>query len=327
MILAGDIGGTKTVLGLFEESGGTLHMSHNGEYASAAHPSLEVIVADFLGRVQTAPPRAACFGIAGPVVAGRAQLTNLSWVVDARHLAQALPATRVTLLNDLQATALGALRLEERELHVLNRGTPPAEPSTIAVIAAGTGLGEAYLFWDGTAWRPGASEGGHVDFAPRNADESALLDFLRERFHGHVSYERILSGPGLANLYAFERQRRGVAEPGRLSARTAGGDAAAAIAAEALTGGDAACVAALGRFVEIYGSEAGNLALKLFALGGVYVAGGIAPKILEVLEDGRFMRAFAAKGRFAPMLAAIPVTVVLNPRAALIGAAHFAARQ
>ncbi|MCW5773333.1 MAG: glucokinase [Rhodospirillaceae bacterium] len=323
MILAGDIGGTKTVLGLFEEGGAGLRLERETEYPSAAYASLEAMIAEFLKEPARVPLHRACFGIAGPVVGGRAKLTNLPWVVETRGLAEALQTARIALLNDLQATALGAIHLEPSALHVLNPGKPRSEPATIAVIAAGTGLGEGFLFWDGTRHRPGASEGGHVDFAPRNAAEGELLDFLRARFGGHVSYERVLSGPGLVHLYEFERRRSGAPEPDWLAPRLANGGAAA-VAEVALAGQDPACVSALQRFAAIYGSEAGNLALKVFALGGVFVAGGIAPKILPALGDGAFMQAFTAKGRFAPLLGDIPVRVVLNPRAALIGAAHFA---
>lgn len=323
MILAGDIGGTKTILGLFERSGGALALLHERTYASAAHPSLEAMMADFLGAGGAASVTAACFGVAGAVLGGRAKLTNLPWTASREGIAELLPSARVSLVNDVQATGFGALHLGPAALHVLNEGAAPAEPGNIAVIAAGTGLGEGFLFWDGARYRPVASEGGHADFAPRSETEVALYRFLAAR-SGRVSYERLLSGPGLAALYEFERARRGGAPSATLAARLAAGDPAAAVTDAALAREDESCIEALDRFCEIYGAEAGNLALKVLAVSGVIVAGGIAPRILPALRDGAFLKAFTAKGRFGEMLARIPVKVVLETRVALIGAAHLA---
>ena len=322
MILAGDIGGTKTILGLFERSG--LAPLRERTYASAAQPSFEAMIADFLGAGGAASVTAACFGVAGAVLGGRAKLTNLPWTASRDGVAALLPKARVALVNDVQATGFGALHLGPAALHVLNEGAAPAEPGNIAVIAAGTGLGEGFLFWDGARWRPAASEGGHADFAPRSETEVALYRFLAARFD-RVSYERILSGPGLATLYEFERARSGRAPSPALAARLAAGDPAAAVTEAALAREDECCIAALDRFCEIYGAEAGNLALKVLATSGVIVAGGIAPRILPVLANGTFLRGFTAKGRFAEMLARVPVKVVLETRVALIGAAHLAA--
>jgi glucokinase len=324
VILAGDIGGTKTILGLFEEAGPNLNALSSGEYRTTHFSSLEEIIAAFLGPERSESVHAACFGVAGPVVSGRAMLTNLGWSIEEAALAAALPAADIALINDVQATAIGALHLELNELHVLNEGAKRTEPANIAVIAAGTGLGEGFLFWDGTRYHAGASEGGHVDFAPRNATECELLRVLRVRLGRHVSYERLLSGSGLTAIYQFAREHSGRAEPPWLSARLANGDVAAVIADAALAGDDSVCKAALECFVEIYGAEAGNLALKVLALGGVFVAGGIAPKILAEIRRGAFMRAFTAKGRFAPLLSTIPVKIVLNRTAALLGAAYHA---
>lgn len=324
MILAGDIGGTKTILGLFERRAGAPALRRESTYASAAYPSLEAMIADFLGAGGAAAVSAACFGVAGAVLGGKVKLTNLPWTASRDGIAALLPGARVALVNDMQATAFGALTLGPDRLHVLNEGAPPAAPGNIAVIAAGTGLGEGFLFWDGARYRPAASEGGHADFAPRGESEVALYRFLAARF-GRVSYERILSGPGLATLYEFERARSGGAPSAALAARFAAGDPAAAVTEAALAREDACCVAALDRFCAIYGAEAGNLALKVLAVSGVFVAGGIAPRILPVLGNGAFLQAFTAKGRFAEMLARVPVKVVLETRVALIGAAHLAA--
>lgn len=326
MILAGDIGGTKTILGLFEQSGGPLAAVREHTYASAAAPSLEAMIADFLGAGGAASVTAACFGVAGAVLGGQVKLTNLPWTARRDGVAALLPKARVALVNDVQATAFGALKLSPDKLHVLNEGTPPAEPGNIAVIAAGTGLGEGFLFWDGARYRPVATEGGHTDFAPRSEEEIELYRFLAARF-GRVSYERILSGPGLAALHDFERARSGRAPSPALAARLAAGDPAAAVTEAALAREDECCIAALDRFCEIYGAEAGNLALKTLATSGVVIAGGIAPRILPVLTKSAFLETFTAKGRFAEMLARIPVKIVLEPRAALIGAAYLAAER
>lgn len=323
MILAGDIGGTKTILGLFERDGGALAPVCEHTYASAAAPSLEAMIADFLG-AKGGAVTAACFGVAGAVLDGKAKLTNLPWTASRDGVAALLPGARVALVNDVQATAFGALHLEPGQLHVLNAGTTPGEPGNIAVIAAGTGLGEGFLFWDGARHRPVATEGGHADFAPRGEEEIALWRFLAVRF-GRVSYERILSGPGIAALHDFERARSGRAPSPALAARLAAGDPAAAVTEAALAREDECCVAALDRFCEIYGAEAGNLALKTLAVSGVFVAGGIAPRILPVLTKSAFLEAFTAKGRFADMLARVPVKVVLETRVALLGAAYLAA--
>jgi glucokinase len=325
MILAGDVGGTKTALALYELSTGGLRQLRTASFASRDHQSLHDILAEFLQPERGHPLRAACFGVPGAVVDGRVHTTNLPWVVEEQALADFLKAPHVRLLNDLEATAYGALFVHADEVAVLNAGTPPKHLGNMAVIAAGTGLGEAMLYSDGTHHHPIASEGGHVEFAPLNDEQIDLLRHLRARF-GHVSYERVLSGPGLHNIYSFLRDREPAGEPGWLAQELAGTDPSATIAAHGLSGDNALCVEALDLFSCIYGAEAGNLVLKCLALGGVFVAGGIAPKILAVLQNGNFMRGFVDKGRFADLMRGIPVKVVLNAGAPLLGAAHFALR-
>ena len=327
MILAGDIGGTKTALGLFEPAPGAggLRALRRSVFPSREHGSLEELVARFLG-AERPPIEAACFGVAGAVVEGAVRATNLPWVVETQALREASGARRVRLMNDLEAAAYGMLFLPPESLAVLQPGERRLFGGNLAVIAAGTGLGEAMLLHDGERHHPVASEGGHAGFAPRTEEEIELLRFLRGRFDGHVSWERVLSGPGLRSLYEFERARSGVAEPSWLSERLAEGDGAAAVSGAALTGKDPVCGRALARFATLYGVEAGDLALRCVALGGVCLGGGIAPKILPALQAGGFLEAFAAKGRFGPLLRSLPVRVALDPEVPLLGAAQFALR-
>ena len=261
--------------------------------------------------------------MAGVVVDGSVTITNLPWTLEANALRHAIPSPEVTLLNDLEATAWGLMQLAPAQFVALQDG--PERRGHRALIAAGTGLGEALIVADGPRDLVIASEGGHADFAPRTEEQSALLEYLRRRFD-HVSYERVLSGPGLLNIYHFLRDTRGRVEPRWLADRLQAGDASAVISEVGLAGGDPNCVEALEMFASIYGAEAGNLALKVVALGGVYVAGGIAPKIRSVLAGGRFVAAFRDKGRFAPVLKSIPVRLALEPRAPLLGAAFVASR-
>ncbi|HVA40554.1 MAG TPA: glucokinase [Candidatus Binataceae bacterium] len=261
----------------------------------------------------------------GPIIGGVSHATNVPWTMEERALARALGVPGARLINDLEATAYGMLHLKESEIAVLQRGDPPAARAPIAVIAAGTGLGEAGLvpLEDGR-WRSVATEGGHADFAPRGREQIELLEYLSGEFD-HVSFERVLSGPGLVNIYRFLKKRTPEAEPQWLADEFARAtDAAAVISETALKGGDPRCVEALRIFVDVYGAEAANLALKFMALGGVYVGGGIAPKILAALVAGGFVRAFLAKGRLDKVLARIPLRVSLNPAAGLIGAARCA---
>jgi glucokinase len=322
MILAGDIGGTSTRVALFEVEGDRLVSRVQTNFPSAKYPGLEAILAEFQ-QANRARVEVACFGIAGPVRQGRVQTPNLTWVVDARQLSRQLGLEQVTLINDLESTAYGIAALGKLDFAVLNEGAP-VEKGSRAVIAAGTGLGEAALHWDGTLHRPFASEGGHADFAPRDEMETELLLHLRKRF-GHVSYERVVSGPGLLNLYEFLRESGRGSEPEWLSERLRREDPSAVIATAALEKSSELCVLALERFVSSYGAEAGNLALKVLATGGVYVGGGIAPKILPKLKEPFFLEAFLDKGRYRQLMEAIPVKVILNDRTALLGAARHAA--
>jgi glucokinase len=323
MILAGDIGGTKTVIGLFEEAGYGLRAIREETFPSQNYSTLEEILNQFLGHESHASLHAACFGVAGPVIEGQSKTTNLLWELDERTLGDALHVPRVRLLNDLEATAYGMLHLEPTDLCTLQPGLP--RKGNIAVIAAGTGLGEAILHWDEDRHHPIATEGGHTDFAPRSDLEVELLRYL-QREYGHVSYERLLSGPGLFNIYRFLRDSGAASEPEWLRQRLAEDDAGAVISEFGLTGNDPLCTKALDLFASIYGAEAGNLTLKAFAIGGVYIGGGIAPKILPALQNGTFTRAFTDKGRFADLLRSIEAKVALNLRTPLIGAAHYGLR-
>ncbi|MFQ6022956.1 MAG: glucokinase [Acidiferrobacterales bacterium] len=326
MILAGDIGGTKTVIALFEETGGNLREVRGATFPSKEHGSLEEILEKFLHDESDPALQVGCFGVAGPVINGKSKTTNLPWELDEQALAKAIGARRVKLLNDLEAAAFGMLHLKPDEFCVLNEGAEPKRQGNIAVVAAGTGLGEAMLIWDGEKHHPVASEGGHADFAPRNAQEIELLNYLSDKYRGHVSYERILSGPGFFNLYTFLRQSNGTPEPDWLKEKLQSGDPSAIVTEVGLAGKDPVCVRSLELFASIYGAEAGNLALKCLAMGGVLIGGGIAPKILPALESGRFTDGFKDKGRYAALMQSMPVKVALNPRAPLIGAAHYTLR-
>jgi len=321
LILAGDIGGTTTRLAFFRVAATGLETVAQSNYASRGHGSLAAIVQAFVSEQQLVPVRA-CFGIAGPVRAGRVLTPNLPWLVDGSELAELLGLERICLLNDLQANAYGIPLLAEEDFATLNPGQP--DPTgTIAVISAGTGLGETTALWDGTAHRPLASEGGHADFAPRTELEAELLLYLRAE-HGRVSCERVLSGPGLRNIYRFLRDSRRVPETQDVVAEMQQGDPAAAISRAALAGSCPLCGQALDLFISLYGAEAGNLALRSLATGGVYVGGGIAPKIIGRLQGPVFMHAFTAKGRLSPLLETIPVRVIRNERTALLGAGRCA---
>jgi glucokinase len=330
MILAGDVGGTKSNLALFTIKSGQLSPVVERTLASKDYAGLEDLVREFLGHVSSKKPpvsidqiSSACFGVAGPVVGDRCETPNLPWVISAQGLRQTLGLKAVKLVNDLEATGYGIASLSGDEFITLNEGSF-GEKGNAALIAAGTGLGEAMLYWDGEDFIPIASEGGHADFAPRNALEIELLRYLLDRLD-RVSYERVLSGPGLLNIYNFLKDSGYGDEPGWLTERLEQGDASAEISKAALANENALCVQAQDMFVSIYGAEAGNLALKVKAVGGVYVGGGIAPKIIDKLRDGTFMRAFSRKGRLSPVLEAMPVRVILDPRTALYGAARFAA--
>jgi glucokinase len=319
MLLAGDIGGTKTNLALYDPATG-LTPTAQQTFKSARYPSLKAVVADFLADVGL-PVDRAVFGVAGPVVGGRASATNLPWLIDEAALREALGLEGVRLLNDLEATAYGIPHLSPGDLFPLNDA--PARSGTKAVIAPGTGLGEAILFYQGGHYHVIPSEGGHADFGPTNLLEIRLLRYLIGKF-GHVSYERVASGKGLPNIYAFLKKNRYAEEtPEMRKALRKATDPTPIIVQKAMAGECELSMATLNTFVSVLGAEAGNLALKVMATGGVYLGGGISPKILGKLKDGTFMAAFVNKGRFAELLAQIPVYVIMNERTALLGAACY----
>ncbi|NIO09330.1 MAG: glucokinase [Deltaproteobacteria bacterium] len=325
MILAGDVGGTKTLIGLFEKEGTQLRSLGMETYPSEDFGALEEILRKFLSRNNRPALQTACFGVAGPVVAGHSKTTNLPWELDESILEAELQVSRVKLLNDLEAAAYAMPHLPQSELACLQQGLK--REGNIAVIAAGTGLGEAGLYWDGKNHHAIASEGGHADFAPRNDLEMELLKYLVPKFGGHVSYERVLSGDGLYNIYQFLRDSGHSKEPAWLAQRLAeSGDPPAVVSEAGLSGRAQICSEALNLFSSIYGAEAGNLVLKFLAVGGLYVAGGIAPKILPTLQNGRFIKGFTDKGRFSELMTNTEVQIALNPRAPLLGAAQFALR-
>jgi glucokinase len=286
---------------------------------------LEAIVREFLADVNL-PVDRACFGVAGPVVAGTAQVTNLPWKMNEVGLKQAFGWTAARLLNDLDSVAYAVPILEPGDLHTLNAATPVAH-GNIAVIAPGTGLGEAFLTWEGTRYRAHASEGGHASFAPSNQLEIGLLNYLRERMgHGHVSFERVCSGLGIPNIYDYLKESGYAEEPSWLAdALATAADPTPVIMNSALGQGQPCelAIATLKTFVAILGAEAGNLALKVLSTGGVYLGGGIPPRIISALVDPAFLEAFRSKGRFRELLEKMPVHIILNPKAALLGAASY----
>jgi glucokinase len=321
LLLAGDIGGTKTNVAVFSPEDGPRAPLAEATFPSADYPSLEALVREFLSQVDLKVEWAS-FGVAGPVAAGRSTITNLPWVMEERQLQEALNLSSVRLLNDLDAIAHAVPFLEPDDLHTLNVGQP-APGGAMAVVAPGTGLGEAFLTWDGSRYRPHASEGGHADFAPTNLSEVELLHYLQGRF-GHVSYERVCSGRGLPNIYAYLKDSGYADEPDWLTEQLAAADDPTPVIVNAALDEERPCelcVATLSAFVSILGAEAGNLALKVLATGGVYLGGGIPPRILPALEQERFMEAFRRKGRMSDLLARVPVHVILNPKVALLGAA------
>jgi glucokinase len=320
LLLAGDIGGTKTALAVYSAARGPRAPILEAEFLSARYASLGVVVREFLAGSDLSIERAS-FAVAGPVVAGSSKVTNLPWLLAEGDLAEELQVRSVHLLNDLEAIALALSVARPGDLHPLNTGEPLAG-GALAVIAPGTGLGESFLIWDGTRYRAFPSEGGHADFAATSELEAGLCVHLLGRF-GHVSVERVCSGPGLLNIYQYLRDAGHAPESAELARGLAGGkDEPRLICDAALRrpNPDSLSRAALELLVSILGAEAGNLALKVLSTGGLYLAGGIPPRILPALGDGRFMRAFVAKGRMGDMLARVPVHVV-TLRAALLGAA------
>jgi|SRR6516164_2578487 glucokinase len=326
MILAGDVGGTKTVLAVLEPGAGpspVMTVVREAVLPSREIDSLENAVEAFLLGAPRLSVAAACLGVAGPVIDGRTVTTNLPWEVHERRLTAAAHAP-TRLINDLEAAGHGVLTLAPEQFLTLQAGVPKPG-ANMALIAAGTGLGQALLIAEGQDYRVIASEGGHADFAPHDEVDVDLLRFLRAEF-GHVSWERVVSGPGLHNIYRFLQMRAGHAAPEWLRERLQREDPSAVVGEVGLQGRDPVCVEALDRFVTLYGAQAGNLALASLALAGVVLAGGIAPKIRSKLGKGRFMQAFLGKGRLDALLSQIPVRVVLDERAPLWGAARVATR-
>jgi glucokinase len=322
MFLAGDIGGTNTRVAFFEGDPSHLTPVVIEVFPSRQHSGPEEIARKFLTKNKH-PIESACFGIAGPVRDGRAETPNLPWVVESRNIASEIGLPVVHLINDLEANAHGIAVLAQTDFVTLNEGA--ARPTgNRGLISAGTGLGEAGLLAEGGEYRPFPSEGGHVDFAPRSALEIELLLHLLQRFD-HVSYERVLSGPGLFNIYQFLRDTGRYPEPAWLAEQISAGDGSAVVSRSGLEGTSEICTKALDIFCSIYGSEAGNLALKLVATGGMFIGGGIAPRIIKKLAGPAFMKAFVSKGRISTLLESIPVLVITNDKTALLGAGRVAA--
>jgi len=319
VILAGDVGGTKTHLALFEDNFPLKGIAEE-TFLSKNYSSLSEIVALFLKKIQKMPVLA-CFGVAGPVENGKCKATNLPWLIEVDQLREELKINNVFLINDLEATAWGLDCLEEKEFFTF-QPNKEKRVANRALIAAGTGLGEAGLFWDGKSYIPFPSEGGHVDFAPRSELEMELLRYLQKKY-GHVSYERVISGPGIYDLYRFLIDMQLEKEPEWLHDRILRQDPPRVITESALKKECRVCVRTVEWFVSLYGGEAGNLALKLFAESGVYIGGGIAPKILPFFKEGGFLKAFLAKGRFSALLAKIEIRIVLNENTALLGAGRY----
>jgi len=319
LILAGDIGGTKTTLALFSTEKGINSPLTEQTYASQDHPGLSVIIDDFLSN-RDEHPRSACFGVAGPVVSNTVQTTNLPWVISSEQLKAQHGFTQADLLNDLQAIAASTPYLPEKDLFTIQPGIP--EPNgAIGVIAPGTGLGEAFLIWDGNGYTPCASEGGHVDFAPTDEIQSELLTFLKTEYE-HVSYERVCSGMGIPNIYTFFNSLPDNSASPDIARRVKDADDPTPVIVQAAMDTTCpVCEKTLDMFIAILGSATGNLALKVMSTGGLYIGGGIPPRILNVLDSDNFRSHFQSKGRLSTHLEKMPVHVITNPKAALLGAA------
>ncbi len=323
MILAGDIGGTKTVLAIYQAKDSHWQCLRKQQFDSNGFPEFDDLLNEFVCE-ETGKISAACIGVAGPVINGDCVTTNLPWSLKAWEIGKVLDTSRVKMLNDLEAAAWGVPELDESEIASLN---PHAEKNPVghmAVIAAGTGLGEAVLFRDGEELHAMATEGGHTDFAANSEQEDALLQFLRTKYPEHVSYERVVSGEGLVNIYQFLKNQGGFVESQLIEQQLMTEDPASVIGKAGVAGKDGLCVEALKLFCKIYGAEAGNLALNCLPYGGIYLAGGIGPKILPRLQKGEFMEGFLNKGRYRDMLEKIPVKVCLNPEVAISGALKYA---
>lgn len=328
MVIAADVGGTNTKVGFAGVEAGRPVLLEKHVYPSQQYAGLEIILDEFLARPALVPHAAAvgaaCFAVAGPVDQGRAKLTNLPWRLDEASIAQRYGLPHVRIINDFAAAGLGVDHLAADDLRTLQTGEPEARAQRI-IVGAGTGLGVALLDWDDEGYEVHASEAGHMDFAPTDARQDALLAHLRQAF-ARVSYERVVCGAGLTRIFCFIEETEGSRPSPELKDAMSTGDPAKAITDFALNGKDETAVAALDLFVTAYGAFAGNMALAMLARGGVYIAGGIAPKIAAKLEDGAFIRAFTAKGRFSRLLESMPVHVVMNEHVGLYGALAEAAR-
>lgn len=322
MILAGDVGGTHTRLALFSSEG--KQVREEQKFSSPDFPGLEEIIRLYL-QAEKASVSQACIGIAGPVREGVCKATNLPWIVEEKQLCHSLKIPIVHLINDLEANAYGISSLGAKELFLLQEGEIKAKGNR-ALISAGTGLGEAGLYWDGNTHHPFACEGGHCDFGPRNEEEQALWHYLKKKF-SHVSYERVISGPGLYAIYCFLIESKRFVQSTAIRHELEKKDPSWIVSEWGRLEKDPACVYALDWFLSLYGAEAGNLALKFLALGGVYIGGGIAPHLIEKMRTGKFLSSFADKGRFQSLLQMIPIWVILNDNTALLGAAQYAARR
>jgi glucokinase len=321
MILAGDIGATRTRLAAFETEGNRLQCVVEKIYMSQDHGGLSEILPQFI-RSEGIPVHSACFGVAGPVRSGRSKISNLPWIIDSRELAKQLKLGSVGLLNDLEAYAYGIDALESKDFITLSEGSEDAEGNS-AVISARTGLGVAGLYWDGFRHHPFACEGGHADFAPRNALQMELLAYLQQRY-GRISCERILSGPGIRNIYEFLRDTHKVDEPAWVRDQiSAAQDVPALISQLALEGRAAICAQALTIFVSVFGAETGNCALRYMTTGGIFIGGSIAAKIVAKMRDPVFLQSFLDKGRMEVLLKDMPLKIILNDGCGLIGAARY----
>ena len=321
MILAGEIGATRTRLAAFQKEGSRLELVVEKTYLSQEHGNLSEIIAAFI-KAEGIAVHQACFGVAGPVRRGRCKILNLGWVIDSLDLAKQLQLDAVGMINDLEAYAYGVDGLDSKDLVTLNEGAEDAEGNR-AVISARTGLGVAGLYWDGFRHHPFACEGGHTDFAPRNTLEMELLTYLQKKY-GRISCERLLSGPGIKNIYDFLRDAGKAEEPRWLKDQIeAAPDPPALISQLAAEGKAAICDQTMTIFVSIYGAETGNIALNFLSTGGIFIGGSVAAKNLSRMKDPIFMQSFLDKGRMAPLLKEMPVTIVLNDDSGLIGAARY----
>lgn len=323
MILAGDVGGTKVHLALYNFEQGSLQHLRDEIFPARDYDGLATIVEKFAGPETKGQISSACFGVPGPVRQGRLKLTNLPWTLDASELSVQLAIPHLFLINDLEANGYGVAELKPDQLLTLNEG----ERGTVgnrALVSAGTGLGEGLLIWDGRRYLPMPSEGGHSDFAARNPLEVEMLSYLLKKLEGRVSFERVVSGLGMQNIYSFLRDEKKMEEPAWLRERMQQEDPNAVVGELGEKGENELCSKTLEVFAGAYGAEAGNLALKVLAVGGIYLGGGIAPKILKTMQSGVFMQAFTDKGRLSDLLVKTPVNIILESRCALMGAAAYA---